>query len=272
MEVPTADTLCYALKQNEAVGTNGTRICGFYSEEIDKLIDKEEEHDAGRYDVEVFLKQIEYVQRNYGMKGVEYYLLHHLLDRLKDELVSMATRHKGSIDIKDVEAVLKSLKIDPLYNVSEYEPLWEELKSKVRPFLRELVEDIVSEESFRRSYRRSQVNSYVSRLVDYFIGILPPCIKRKDPKINILRLYAQSYAMGSVWEYIRSLNGRPIDLNRLQLIVEESVAKAVKEECFYDIESCTHSCKPEYIDETSWRKFLRKLNVPCMRNHKTKSS
>ena len=100
MEVPTADTLCYALKQNEAVGTNGIGICGFYSEEIDRLIDAEEKHDTGRYDVEVFLKQVEYIQRNYGMKGVEYYLLHHLLDRLKDELVSMATRHKGSIDIK----------------------------------------------------------------------------------------------------------------------------------------------------------------------------
>jgi len=55
----------------------GERICNFYSEEIDKLIDALQQHDAGRYDQEIFLKQIEYVSLKYGEKGVEYYLLHH---------------------------------------------------------------------------------------------------------------------------------------------------------------------------------------------------
>lgn len=243
----------------------GIKICGFYSEEIDRLIDAKEKHDAGRYDTEVFLKQVEYVYYKHGIEGVKYYLLHHLMDRLKDRLVSMSTKYKGRIDIKNVEAVFNRLKIDPLYNINKFDVLWEDLKSRVQPFLRELVEDIVSEEAFRRSYERSQVNSYVSRLVDYFIEILPPCIKRKDLRVNILKSLAQSYAMSNVCKYIRSLNGGPIDLNKLQLIVKESVIEAVKKACFYAAENCNRSCKPRYIDETSWKKFLRKLNLPCVR-------
>ena len=64
------------------------RLCGFYSEEIDRLSGSSQ-HDASRYNEEIFLEQIEYVASKYGEKGVECYLLHHLLDKLKNELVSM---------------------------------------------------------------------------------------------------------------------------------------------------------------------------------------
>jgi len=67
----------------------GELILGFSSPEIDKLIDQEERHDASRYDPVVFEKQVEDVRARYGEKGVNYYILHHLLDYAEQRLLSI---------------------------------------------------------------------------------------------------------------------------------------------------------------------------------------
>ncbi|GEM_PF-1782189 len=66
----------------------GEIVCNFYDHEIDKLIDLTERHDAGRYDSQVLKEQFKYVYRKWGAEGICYYVLHHILDRLSDIVVS----------------------------------------------------------------------------------------------------------------------------------------------------------------------------------------
>ena len=66
----------------------GDIVCGFSDPEIDGLIDKSSEHDAGRYDANILAEQIDYVWEKWGWEGVCYYLLHHILDRIADIAVS----------------------------------------------------------------------------------------------------------------------------------------------------------------------------------------
>ncbi len=72
--------------------TIGKIVCNFYDHEIDKLIDLTEGHDAGRYDSQVVKEQFEYVYKRWGSEGVCYYVLHHILDRLSDIVVSELQR------------------------------------------------------------------------------------------------------------------------------------------------------------------------------------
>lgn len=67
----------------------GDRILGFSESEIDMLIDREESHDAGRYDPNIFESQVAYVRSLYGERGVEYYILHHVLDYAEQRLLSV---------------------------------------------------------------------------------------------------------------------------------------------------------------------------------------
>jgi len=152
----------------------GERICNFYSKEIDKLIDTPQQHDAGRYDKETFLKQIEYVSLRYGEKGVEYYLLHHLLDMLKDELVSIMASNYRERELRHVERILERLKPEPLWRIREYENVWSHLILKLKSELKEVVEDIISEKGFKKSFKRSIINKHVSLYVKLMLETLPP--------------------------------------------------------------------------------------------------
>ena len=117
-------------------------------------------------------------------------MLHHLPDRLKYELLSIAIRSNGKIKTEDVEVRLKSLTIDTLYHFHQYKPIWEELKEKLQKFLKEILEDTTSEETFRRSYTRSQINKRISLIMNFILEHLPPCLQRRDTSINVLRLKA----------------------------------------------------------------------------------
>jgi len=59
----------------------GERICGFSSEEIDRLIDSSEQHDASRYSCSHLLAHAKHVLSRYGDKGLCYLVLHHYLDK-----------------------------------------------------------------------------------------------------------------------------------------------------------------------------------------------
>ncbi len=65
----------------------GKIVCNFYDHRIDELIDIQE-HDIGRYDKSALSKQFDYVWDKWGWEGICYYLLHHILDRISDILVS----------------------------------------------------------------------------------------------------------------------------------------------------------------------------------------
>ncbi len=64
------------------------RVCGGYHREIDELIDFPGKHDLGARDPQVFLRQVRMVKEDYGSIGVCCYLLHHILDELRNQLVS----------------------------------------------------------------------------------------------------------------------------------------------------------------------------------------
>lgn len=64
----------------EFTRSGGERILGFSTSKIDQLIDQDETYDAGRYGLNIFERQMTHVKSLYGETGVEYYILHHLLD------------------------------------------------------------------------------------------------------------------------------------------------------------------------------------------------
>jgi hypothetical protein len=59
----------------------GERICGFSSEEIDRLVDAPEHHDASRYFCSHLLTHAKLVLSAFGDKGLCYLALHHYLDK-----------------------------------------------------------------------------------------------------------------------------------------------------------------------------------------------
>jgi hypothetical protein len=112
----------------------GSRICGFYNREIDKLIDKsletdvdekgssqlliptsslggslviynapsERGHDAGRISCGTLLSQARLVLERFDEKGLCYYILHHYLDKLLNilmgQVLHLYSKHKNDED------------------------------------------------------------------------------------------------------------------------------------------------------------------------------
>jgi hypothetical protein len=74
----------------------GERICGFSSEEIDRLIDSSEQHDASRYSCSHLLAHAKQVLSRYGDKGLCYLVLHHYLDKFMN-IVFGRVWHYGKI-------------------------------------------------------------------------------------------------------------------------------------------------------------------------------
>ncbi len=67
----------------------GEIVClGFSDERIDEIIDFGGKHDSGRYDPSELRDQFLWALSNWGPLGGIYYLLHHVLDRLSEILVS----------------------------------------------------------------------------------------------------------------------------------------------------------------------------------------
>ena len=232
------------------------RLCGFYSEEIDKLIDSSQ-HDAGRYNKEVFVEQIEYVASKYGEKGVECYLLHHLLDRLKNELVSMKSRY-NEIEIEHVERILNWLKPEPMRKIRKYDKVWNSLVLKLKPELREVTNDIILEKGFKKSYAVAFINKWVSLLVKHMLENLPPCVLVGSADKAIIN----SIVTKLVWEYIQSQK-EDVSLKNLTIFIKRCIADYISEKGLYKEKLCPGECKPKHWKEEKWEQFLRSLKIPC---------
>lgn len=232
------------------------RLCGFYSEEIDRLIDGSQ-HDAGRYDEEVFVEQIEYVASKYGEKGVECYLLHHLLDELKNKLVSMKSRY-NEIDIEHVERSLNWLKPEPMRKIRKYDEVWNSLIQKLKPELREVINDIISEKGFKKGQAVAIINKWVSLLVSYVLENLPPCVLVGSVDKAIIN----SRVTKSIWEYIRSQK-EDVTPENLAIFIRKCIADYISEKGLYKEELCPGECKPKHWDEEKWEQFLKSLKIPC---------
>jgi hypothetical protein len=79
----------------------GERICGFSSEEIDRLVDAAKLHDASRYSCRYLLDHAKLVSMTFGDKGLCYFILHHYLDKFMNILygrVQHYGRPKALID------------------------------------------------------------------------------------------------------------------------------------------------------------------------------
>ena len=232
------------------------RICNFYSEEIDRLIDNPQQHDAGWYEEDIFLEQIEYVASKYGRKGVECYLLHHLLDMLKDELVSMTSKY-GEINLEYVERILEWLKPEPLRKVKRYDDIWSCLILKLKSELKEVVEDIILEEGFKKSLKKSRVNQFVALWVKWMLENLPPCILID----SVDRTLINSRALKAVWEYICSHEDTSLDEINTQ--IRKCIADYIKENNLYKIGLCSKECKSRLWKGKEWRQFIKSLEIPC---------
>lgn len=96
----------------------GLRVCGFYSESIDRLVDKptltaratlrcgaspfsyvraESGHDLSRYCCAALFELSEEILRTYGEKGLCYLILHHYLDKLSSVVRGSILRMYGDI-------------------------------------------------------------------------------------------------------------------------------------------------------------------------------
>jgi hypothetical protein len=110
----------------------GERICGFSSEEIDKLVDEETRadaaqelyrlyrrywiqpasiHDLGRVSCSTLLADAENVVTKFGEKGLCYYILHHYLDRFEHILSGQLLNRYGlGVTAEDIPDAVKHLK------------------------------------------------------------------------------------------------------------------------------------------------------------------
>jgi len=125
--------------------TVGKVVCNFYDHEIDKLIDLTEGHDAGRYDSQVLKEQFEYVYEKWGPEGVCYYVLHHILDRLSDILVSELQQLCesyifGKISVKEAYNRLYENSFKRLSNdVKEFANTYDHIKDGVLSYFSEYI-------------------------------------------------------------------------------------------------------------------------------------
>jgi len=80
----------------------GRQICGFFSREIDKEIDRSSKHDSSRCNVNELSRLVDWVYKRYGEKGLCYMVLHHFLDRAVDVVVSLMAiydAYRSSVDV-----------------------------------------------------------------------------------------------------------------------------------------------------------------------------
>lgn len=234
----------------------GEIICGFSSEEIDRLIDNPKQHDAGRYDRKIFLDQIEYVSSKYGLRGVEYYLLHHLLDMLKDELVAITSRY-GKISLELIR--LECIKPEVIENNEKYEVIWEHLVTKLKPKLPEIVIDIISEEGFKRSYGRTIINQYVASCVKSLLIRLPPCI----PIGSVDRVFINSHSLKVVWNYISNHKHKGLEVSDIDRCIKESLVEYIKDHNLFEPSLCSKKCKEQVQRNNEYRRFIKSLEIPC---------
>lgn len=242
----------------EYIKNGAKEFVAFTQKEIDKLIDSSQQHDTARYDGKIFLEQIEYVASRYGEKGIECYLLHHLLDRLKDELVSIKSRH-NEIDLEYVERILNWLKPEPMQKIRKYDALWSHLILKLKPELKEVVKDIISEEGFKRSFRKSIVNKRVASWVKVMLESLPPCILVESAD----RVLINSRVLKAVWCYIYSYGDISLDDKMIIAQIKKCIAAYISEKRLYKEKSCRKECKLRLLREEKWRQFVKSLRIPC---------
>ncbi len=90
----------------------GEIVCfGFYNHKIDRLIDSKGSHDAGRYDEAIFKNEALMMLREFGGNGLCYYVLHHVLDRLQDLLVSeLVYGYEQYVQGHDIEEIYEGIR------------------------------------------------------------------------------------------------------------------------------------------------------------------
>ena len=194
---------------------------------------------------------------------MEYYLLHHLLDMLKDELVSIMASNYRERELRHVERILERLKPEPLWRIREYENVWSHLILKLKSELKEVVEDIISEKGFKKSFKRSIINKHVSLYVKLMLETLPPCILVD----STARVFINSRTLKAVWKYIR--DNKTIDDKMIIAQIKGCVADYIKEDNLYKKELCPGECKPPEWGEKKWKQFVKSLNIPCPKIDKT---
>jgi hypothetical protein len=62
----------------------GRLVCGYYSGEIDGIIDRHPAHDKARMSCDTLFSQARVVLGKHGEKGLCYYVLHHYLDKVEN--------------------------------------------------------------------------------------------------------------------------------------------------------------------------------------------
>jgi len=87
----------------------GERICGFSSEEIDRLIDSSEQHDASRYSCSHLLAHAKQVLSRYGDKGLCYLVLHHYLDKFMNIVFGRVWHYGKTKALMDPVSVTKQV-------------------------------------------------------------------------------------------------------------------------------------------------------------------
>ena len=104
----------------------GNRLLSFSEKEIDALIDRT--HDRSRYDKNVFENQIKYVKERFGLLGVRYYLLHHILDIMQETLKDILSPEKIDKTIS-ISLIKNSINLDKIIKMI-YEKAEGEIKKK----------------------------------------------------------------------------------------------------------------------------------------------
>jgi hypothetical protein len=62
----------------------GRLVCGYYSDEIDGIIDRHLAHDRARMSCDTLFSQARAVLGKHGERGLCYYVLHHYLDKVEN--------------------------------------------------------------------------------------------------------------------------------------------------------------------------------------------
>jgi len=169
----------------------GERICGFSSEEIDRLIDSSEQHDASRYSCSHLLAHAKQVLSRYGDKGLCYLVLHHYLDKFMN-IVFGRVWHYGKIKalmdpVSVTKQVFEHLEVDVRRGFEDEISVFKALEVTVHRFgtrledLRhrldgDVQENIIVHRAMKYFESLGYANDTAKKKARLLIGILKNCL------------------------------------------------------------------------------------------------
>lgn len=157
------------------------RVCGKYYQEIDKLIDSPGEHDLGARDPNILLRQIHSISREYGPTGICCYLLHHILDEIRDQLISFKASgisEEGLISVLvesncsiAIPLSLKIIKRKTSPNDYMLHLIENSLNHIIKAIcehriLREIIDNIMQDSRTTRAIKVASINTIIGELVN----------------------------------------------------------------------------------------------------------